>query len=92
MLDFLTYFDQLLFITILLSLFIGFYHKPSIIHYWKDNFLHSRKQLTDYNISSRLVIKLSRLVQESKKVIFTFQRMKVKYTLNKDLEDCCPLL
>jgi hypothetical protein len=82
-------FEQYLFISTLLSLFIIFYHLPSITSYFNERPLDTHN---GFKLAAKIVIKRLSHVPNIKIVIFSFQRLKIKYSSSKDLEDCCPLL
>jgi hypothetical protein len=91
MFDLTFIFEQYLFISALLSLFILFYHLPSITSYFSEKPAHSQFTAAK-NLSSHIIIKRSRHIPHVQMVFFSFKRLKIKSPSNKDLEDCCRLL
>lgn len=84
-------FEQYLFISAFLSLFIFFYHLPSITSYFNEKPAHS--QFTaGKNSTSNIVFKRCLHIPHIQRGFFSFQRLKIKLPSNKDLEDCCHLL
>jgi hypothetical protein len=88
MFDLILTFEQFLFISALLSLFIVFYRLPSITNFFNHKSSNSHKVLAN-KFASNLVIKRFSQRPALKILIFSFQRLKIKYSRNKDLEDCC---
>jgi hypothetical protein len=80
-------FEQFLFISSLLSLFIVFYQLPSSTNFFKYKSSNSHKVLAN-KLASNLIIKRFSQRPALKILIFSFQRLKIKYSPNKDLEDC----
>lgn len=89
--DLFILFDQLLFISALIGLLIILYRVPNLLNCFNHNSLYTQDQIAN-NLTSKLVIQMSKLIPDRKIKIISFHRMKVKNTPNKDLEDCCPLL
>jgi hypothetical protein len=84
-------FEQYLFISAFLSLFILFYQLPSITSYFSEKPAHSQFTAVK-NLTSNIVIKRCLYIPHIQRVFFSFQRLKIKLPSNKDLEDCCHLL
>jgi hypothetical protein len=83
-------FEQYLFISALLSLFVLFYHLPSRTKYFSEKPAYSQFTVTN-NLTAHIVIKQCRHIPHFQG-FFSFQRLKIKSPSNKDLEDCCHLL
>jgi hypothetical protein len=92
MFEFLSLFDQLLLISTLLSIYLFIFHIPAITHHLKQYALRTDKDTYVHNFSCQLILKISSLIYREPLERFVFQKMKIKYTSNNDLEDCCPLL
>lgn len=89
MTDFTLIMEQYLFISVLLSLLIIFYHLPTIATYFNQTPLYTQQKVT---LSTKIVIKRFSTTPSVQVTVFFIRRLKIKYKVSDDLEDCYPLL